>query len=344
MPRDQRASQLSDDDLKRIEDVMAHAWELDTHATYAAGLLNFMVFCDQKNIPEKDRAPASHLLIMSFVSTLAAAYSGSAISNYVYGVRAWHMLHQVPWKIEKPELEALLKAAEKLTPPSSRRKKRRPYTIDFMLAIQRNMDPNTPLGASVLACLTTCFFATGRVGEFTVQRLDGFDPNVHVSKGRLSYDQDREGQRVTVLHIPRTKVSPQGEDVCWARQEGPMDPDTALARHLEVNDPPPDGHLFAYRHKNGYRPLTKTKFLAELAKAARAAGLEPLQGHGIRIGSTLEYLLRGVPFDVMKVKGRWSSDAFILYLRKHAQILAPYIQAVPAVHDSFIRLTMPTVR
>ena len=71
------------------------------------------------------------------------------------------MLHRVPWKIQKPELEALLKAAKKLTPPSSRRKKRRPYTIDFMLAIRRNMDPDTPLRASVLACLATCFFATG---------------------------------------------------------------------------------------------------------------------------------------------------------------------------------------
>lgn len=335
---------MSDEDIKRIEDVLAYAWELDTHATYASGLLNFMVFCDQKNIPEKDRAPASQVLIMSFVSTLAAAYSGSAISNYVYGVRAWHLLHGVPWKIDKPELEALLKAAEKLTPSSSRRKKRRPYTIDFMLAIWNNLALDTPLGAAVFACLTTCFFATGRVGEFTVQKLDIFDPSIHVSKARVSYDQNREGQQVTVLHLPHTKSAPQGEDVCWAKQAGPIDPNAALAHHLEVNNPPQEGHLFAYRHKNSHRPLTKSKFLAELAKAARAAGLEPLQGHGIRIGSTLEYLLRGVPFDVMKVKGRWSSDAFTLYLRKHAQILAPYIQAAPAVHDTFVRLTMPAVR
>ena len=213
-----------------------------------------------------------------------------------------------------------------------------------MLAIRRNMDPDTPLGASVVACLAMYFFTTGRVGEFTVQRLDGFNPNVHVSRSRVSYDQDREGQRVTVLHIPHTKASPQGEDVCWARQEGYMDPDLVLAHHLEINNPPPDGHLFAYHHKNGYRPLTKTKFLAKLAKAARAAGLEPLQGHSIRIGLTLKYLLRGMPFNVMKVKGRWSSDTFILYLRKHAQILAPYIQAAPAVHDTFVHLTMPAVR
>jgi len=87
----------------------------------------------------------------------------------------------------------------------------------------------------------------------------------------------------------------------------------------------------------------KSKFLAELARAMHATGLELLQGHGIRIGSTLEYLLRGVPFNVMKVKGRWSSDAFTLYLRKHAQILAPYIQVAPAVHDAFVCLTMPAV-
>ena len=343
-PRDQHASQVSDEDLKRIQDVMAHAWELDTHVTYTSGLLNFMVFCYQKNIPEKDRAPASQLLIMSFVSALAAAYSGSAISNYIYGVRAWHLLHSVPWKISKPELEALLKAAEKLTPSSSMRKKRRPYTIDFMLAIRKNMDLSMPLGASAFACLATCFFATGHVGQFTIQRLDSFNPKFHISKNQLSYDQNREGQQVTVLHLPHTKASPQGEDVCWAKQDRLMNPNTVLAHHLEVNDPPQDGHLFAYRHKNGHRPLTKSKFLAELARAACTAGLEPLQGHGIRIGLTLEYLLRGVPFDVMKVKGHWSSDTFTLYLSKHVQILVPYIQAAPAVHDAFVHLTMPPVR
>ena len=323
---------------------MARAWEVDMHATYASGLLNFMVFCDMKEIPEAERAPASHILLLSFVSTLAAAYSGSAISNYLYGVRAWHILHGVPWKIEQMEMDTMLKAAEKLTPPSSKRKKRRPYTVDFILAIRQHLDLQKPLDASVFACLSTCFFATGRVGEFTVPKLDGFNPEAHVSKAGVSYDQSRDGQQVTVLRIPRTKVAPQGEDVCWAKQDGLVDPDAALAHHLEVNTPPDHAHLFAYRYKTGHRPLTKSKFISELAKAARAAGLEPLQGHGIRIGSTLEYLLRGVPFDVMKVKGRWSSDAFILYLRKHAQILAPYIQAAPAVHDAFTRLMMPAVR
>ena len=190
VPCNQCSAQVSDKDLKHIQDIMAHAWELDTHTTYASSLLNFMVFCDHKNIPEENRALASQLLIMSFVSTLAATYSGSAISNYIYGVQAWHLLHSVLWKINKPELEMLLKVAEKLTPSSSRRKKQCPYMIDFMLAIWNNMDLSALLGASVFVCLATCFFATGWVGEFTIQRLDSFNPEFHVSRTRLSYDQN----------------------------------------------------------------------------------------------------------------------------------------------------------
>lgn len=148
-----------------------------------------------------------------------------------------------------------------------------------------------------------------------------------------------------MFHIPSTKASPaHGEDVSWSAQSGLSDPESALNIHFQVNDPPKEGPLFAYRFRNGHRPLTKPKFIEVLAKAAREAELDPRQGHGIRIGSTLEYLLRGVPFDVMKVKGRWASDAFEAYLTKHAQILAPYMQDQPALHAAFIRLTMPPVR
>jgi len=106
-----------------------------------------------------------------------------------------------------------------------------------------------------------------------------------------------------VLHIPHTKVAHRGEDICWAKQDGLIDPDTALANHLEFNNPPDNAHLFAYHHKTTHWPLTKSKFISELVKATQVAGLEPLQGHSIRIGSTLKYLLCSMPFNIMKVKG-----------------------------------------
>lgn len=275
---------------------------------------------------------------------MAGAYSNKTLHNYVHGLRAWHILYGIPWTIDENEVRTMLNAAEKLAPPNSKRKKRRPYTPDFILAVKNHLDMSCPLDAAVYACLTTCFYAAARLGEFTVPRLNGFDPAKHVTPMGLSQSVDRLGNEMTVLRLPRSKANNQGEDVHWAKQEGGTDPVAALEHHRHLNAPPENGHLFAYKFRDGHRPLTKPKFIQRVAAAARSAGLEPLQGHGIRIGATLEYLLRGVPFDVMKAKGRWASDAFQLYLTKHAQILAPYMQAVPNVQAAFTRYIVPPVR
>ena len=155
-------------------------------------------------------------------------------------------------------------------------------------------------------------------------------------------ETDQNNLKTTVFSLPRTKSSLSGEEVQWAAQNGPTDPQAALDAHLAINNPPTDGPLFAYKDGDRHKPLTKTIFIKTLKNTARAAGYDAVQGHGIRIGVTLEYLLRGVPFEVMKVKGRWASDAFHLYLRKHNQILAPYIQAMPAgMAMEFAKLVMP---
>ncbi|GLB38889.1 hypothetical protein LshimejAT787_0600510 [Lyophyllum shimeji] len=336
-----RQNTVTTEDVERINQLIINAWTPKTLESYGAGLLVYHVFCNRKDIPEEQRAPASQVLMASFVSSIAGAYAGQSVSNYLYGVRAWHILHGVPWSINEPEMEALLKAADKVAPSTSKRKKRRPYTPDFITAVQRHLDLNDPLDAAVDACLSTTFYTAARLGEFTVPRLDAFWPEEHIKPSDVRHETDRNGLKSTVFHIPRTKTQPiEGEDVSWSAQHGPTDPERSLNNHLKVNEPPANGHLFAYKYKNTHRPLTKPKFLQRLAKAARDADLDPLQGHGIRIGATLEYL-RGIPFDVVKVKGRWSSDAFILYLTKHAQILAPYMQAIPEVHETFMHLTMP---
>jgi len=90
-----------------------------------------------------------------------------------------------------------------------------------------------------------------------------------------------------------------------------------------------------------YCPLTKPEFIKVMKAVALAADLDPLHGHGICIGATHEYLLCRVPFDVMKVKGCWESDAFSVYLTFHAQILTPCMQDYPELHNQILWLTMP---
>ncbi|KAH8991603.1 hypothetical protein EDB86DRAFT_3079702 [Lactarius hatsudake] len=298
---------------------------------------------------------------------MAAAYSSRTISNYLNSVCAWHILHSIPWTLNKMEMDTMLWAVDKLTPRSLRRKKRCLYTPKFIAAIRQHLNLEKPLDAAVFACLATCFYASTRLGKFTVPTLSSFHPNAHITTQNLSYDQDRGGLGVTILHLPFTKAAGnKGKDVYWAMQTGAMDPMAALKKHLLVNEPPETAHLFAYQAKNMRCLLTKAKFLERVKQATHAARLKHLQGHSLcigstlaphwfhprstlvppslHIGSTLEYLLRGVLFDIVKTKGCWARDSFQLYLRKHAVILAPYIQAVPTLHEMFICYAMPPVQ
>ncbi|KAJ6621519.1 hypothetical protein B0H10DRAFT_2163107 [Mycena sp. CBHHK59/15] len=311
---------------------------------YGSGLLFFHCFCDARIIPEPQRAPASSDLIAAFAASAAGNYAARTVENYVAGVRAWHILHGIAWAPNKAELDTLIRAAIALQPPSTSRKKRLPYTEEIIAAILSQLNPDIPLDAATGSCLTTSFYSAARIGELTVKTLQAFDPSVHVKRSNVRKETDPQGRCMTVIGVPWTKSPASGEDLFYAAQNGPTDLKRAFANHLHVNQPPLHLHLFAYRHKNSHRPLTKSAFIGHVHKALKAANLEPLQGHGIRIGATLFYLLRGTPFDVVKTIGRWSSDAFLLYLRKHAQIMAPYMQAHPQVHADFIRILMPPVR
>lgn len=56
------------------------------------------------------------------------------------------------------------------------------------------------------------------------------------------------------------------------------------------------------------------------------------------------YLLCGLDFKTVQILLRWSSDAFLLYLRKHTEIMAPYLQENPVFHAEVLRSSLPPVR
>jgi hypothetical protein len=335
---------VSDEQLDRILEVIGSSWAPSTKETYGAGLLVFQVFCDTHKIPEEKRCPISPNLLLTFLSSCAGAYSGSALANYAAGLKAWHLLHGQPWVINAKELKATLDGASALAPNSSKRDKRIPFTPDIIISIREHLNLDDPKDAAIFACITTSFYAIARLGEFTVQSLKSFDPNKHITHAHVKQKTDRNNLPVTAFYLPSTKSSPlQGEETYWSAQSGLSDPKAALENHLRVNPAEASAHLFAWKHHKGLRPLSKKELTKRISQISSVTNLPNLKGHSIRIGGTLEYLLRGVPFDVVKAMGRWSSDAFTIYLRDHAVVIAPYIQASPAL-EPFTHLTMPPVR
>lgn len=260
---------LSATDLDLIKEVLAQAYAESTAGTYGTGLLAYHVFCDIKQIAEDQRAPASQLLLSSFISALAGAYAGRTLSNYIYGVRAWHLIHGVAWLPNEAETVSLLRAAAKLTPTRSKKSPRVPFTVKCIESIHSHLNLDLPFDAAVFACLTTTFWSGARVGETTIPRLNAFDPDIYVSAAAPTVVYDRNGFAQTEFLIPRTKCGARGESISWAKQEGLSDPEAALQHHLDINSPPPRWpplRLHPYQHQ--WQKLAQSHDKAHLCKSS----------------------------------------------------------------------------
>lgn len=328
--RNGNPTSLSLDELEKVNDTVAQGLQASTREVYGTGLRFFHEYCDTRDIDEASRAPVNPDIIEGFATSLCGFYAATTINNYIAGIRAWHRIHNLQWDIEERRLHMITIAAAKLAPTNSRKSKRPPFRKDTLEFVCSKLNSADSCDVAIKAALTTTFWGAARLGEILMGNLRGFDPNQHLKRADIRKEA-RDGAEVTVFHIPRTKCAANGEDIYWARQTGHADPESALQAHLDINNPPNEGPLFCYTHptETGKRALTRRVFIKRVNVILRDNGKLALQAHSLRIGATLEYLLRGLSFESVKIKGRWNSEAFARYLRCHAQVMAPLMQANP---------------
>ncbi|KIJ49737.1 hypothetical protein M422DRAFT_160354 [Sphaerobolus stellatus SS14] len=337
-----RVARLMDKALGEILRVMEKGWATGTLSTYGSGLLLFHVFCNERNIDDIARCPANPTLLLAFVAACSGYYSGSTIANSLHRVRAWHLLHGAKWAPSRDELAAVLTGATRLAPASSKRASRELWTVEMLARVCQVLDPESNFDIAWYTALTTIFWSMACTGEFLVQSLNDFKEDKNITRARVGIETNGDSQ-VMVFTLPWTKVSPRGERVFWSRQEGLADPYGAFITHMHINDPPTNEALFSWKQARSWKVMTKSAFTKRMEIAAAEVGLLRVHGHGLRIGSVLEYLLRGLSFKQVKSMGWWSGESFALYLRQHAVVLAPYIQSV-LLRQQTGQIALPPVR
>jgi hypothetical protein len=169
-------------------------------------------------------------------------------------------------------------------------------------------------------------------------------PDKYIQQKHLSSISNHNNLPILSFHLPRTKCSSTGEMTQCATLNHLTDPVAWLQNHFNINNPGMDDHLFAWRHPKGLCPLTKPEVTMRIQEIITQHDLPFLKGHSLWIGGTLHYLLRGTPFDVVKIMGRWSGESFTKYLRKHAIILASYLQERLELIERLTACPMPPVR
>lgn len=318
----------------RIDQVISSAWKDSTLAGYQDGVDHFLAFCSRNNIHPSLCLPANKFLLCSFAAFESGTRSGGAIANDMSGIRAWHILNNVTYH-GGIRLSYVIRGARRNTPASSKCPPRPPVTTQMLDLLHVHLDPLNHLDAACLTVSDCALWGQAHLGELLPESQEKFSPKyfpmVHNLRPTSSSDLSR------MLSLPWSKTAREkGEDLFLGKQSGMSDPITFLDLHLALNTPDSSSHLFAYRDAKGdLTTLTKRKFLACCNSVWLQHGFPCISGHSFRIGGTTELLLRGVPPHIVKVLGRWSSDAFLRYWRcleelapLHAELLGPRMSSI----------------
>ncbi|CAD6897561.1 unnamed protein product, partial [Tilletia laevis] len=299
---------------------------------YGTGLSHFLAWCEDRGVDEELRCPASEELLTRFVAAQAGFYSGDYIAKMISAVGAWHKMFGVPWCfVSGSSLSLALRGAAAMTPASSKRPPRDPYTPAYLRAIKPHFDLRDTKDLAVWACALCAFWGLARIGEVTVPTQKTYDPAVHISRAGWALRPPSPGSTAAgTLRLPWTKTTRSaGAVVVLSVQDVDLCPVSALSAHLTTSALPDSSALFAYSQGNKRVPLSRSVFLSRLRRAAEAAALPTLHGHSFRIGGCTELLLRGAAIEDVKAHGRWRSDAWTVYVRDHAGVFSDRLSVAP---------------
>ena len=177
------------------------------------------------------------------------------------------------------------------------------------------------------AAVSICFFGFFRSGEITVPSVSGFDSRIHLAWGDVAVS-DTVPPSVVRVHLKRSKCDQFGKGVDRTYSE--VCPVLEILRYVGVRGPV-SGPFF--RFENG-APLTKAVFISRVRTALITLGLncQNYASHSFCIGAATTAARAGLEDSVIRSLGRWSSDAFLRYIRTPRDQLTNYSRTLARTH------------
>ena len=300
-----------------------------TQRTYKAGIKRFHAFCEQHQV--FNPLPVTELLLCQFSAFLAnQGLSPQTVKVYLAAIRNLQLSLGLPDPRDTsalPRLRLLLAGVRRVRArtPARPLRVRLPISITILTAIKHLWERSAITHDTLMlwAAATMCFFGFFRSGEITTPSLTAFDPTVHLSWGDVAVDDPIRPKSIRI-HLKRSKCDQfgAGVDIHLGRTTSPLCPVTAVLAYMASRQDTP-GPFF--RDERG-RPLTKATFVQKVRHALSQLGLpaEQFAGHSFRIGAATAAAQAGLEDSVIQALGRWSSAAFLLYIRTPREHLTQF--------------------
>lgn len=299
-------------ELRRLHGkVLESAWDPSTRRAYRSHLASYLNFI---KLHELDPNPTSDTLAL-FIVFMSQSIKPTSVEVYLTGIV--HYLSPIYPEIRvsrsSPLVKQTLIGCKKLyNTPITRKRALLPSEVERAGHLYSSSPSyDNLLFISMLLC---GFFGLLRLGELTY-------PN------DATLDSPRKMSQRHTLQISATQLSfrlpyhkadrfYEGNTVCIFPNPTSINPIDIVKQYVTLRD-----SLFPHLsdlwiRSNGSRPR-RNWFIIQLRQLCGAS----VGGHSIRAGGATALAQLGVPLQHIQAAGRWSSEAFRIYIRQHPLIL-----------------------
>jgi hypothetical protein len=281
--------------------------------------------CDASQLTHEMLYNPSEAAVMDFVADLTLEAKGKprglsdkTIRVYLSAMKHKHALEGLPDPKEgKVRLAKLLTGVKRHA--GTARKPKRPITLTLLKEMKRHVDDGTLKGKAHWAAMCMGMHGLFRLGELLpptgseprrlgdIRKVSASHATVHLPRSKT--DQFGKGALVNLFATGDSTCPLTALDELRKAQEA-----AGVAVHTATTP------VFAL---TATKALTKPEVVAKIRKAVAALakehpewGLESkdFAGHSLRRGGATSLALRGVAEPVLRLLGRWESDAVNLYI------------------------------
>jgi hypothetical protein len=303
---------LSSQAKDHVTQAIQGSWASSTLKRYTGAIRQFILFCDTENVPAHLRFPSDEFVLCAFAASSLGRHAGGTPRSRLSALKAWHAAHNVEWKGSE-RLNFVMNGVRNSAPGTSKHPPRPPVNARMLSQLVESLDLNSPIDAAIAACAATAFWGQCRLGELLpVSSSPYLAPPLPT---RSDFKRSLRDPRSCILFLPHTKTHSHGQEVVLVDQHPPVNPISLLKNHFRVNNIQGNMPIFSFHSPNGLLLLNKNLFLGRCNTIWSALGYPRTTGHCFRIGGTTELLVAGVPPDIVRITGRWSSESFLRYWR-----------------------------
>jgi len=299
-----------------------NAYAPQTDSNYSYGIKRFLKFAVRCGIPEHMALPPDPHILCLFIAEGIGRTGISMVKGHLSALAAWHKVNGITFVVP-PQIAVLKKAIAHYHPVENKKPPRKPISPGMMECLAESWSKGSPKHACALAIAVAAWTGQLRLGELVPPSLKELD--VTRLPKRNDWRLSKRVDKASTLTLPWTKTTKEKPVVVNLQpHDFPLDPSTAMLRHFLASKLDTSHLICEYRPSPSSKPVVMDKpaFMELCNEVWSSKGWPRFTGHSFRIGGTTALLAAGVNPNVVKMLGRWSSDAYLLYWRNLEEIFA----------------------